>query len=42
MSGYERFLESFSTAVVSGHGARLAELFVESGTYDDYFFGAHS
>lgn len=32
-------LKKFSSAVESGNGDALAELFTDDGVYDDYFFG---
>lgn len=36
---FAEILSRFATAVASGDGDALAELFAPDGTYDDYFFG---
>ena len=42
MNTLTALLETFSDCAQGNDGARLAGLFTPDGTYDDYFFGAHS
>ena len=42
MNTLTALLETFSECAQGNDGARLAGLFTPDGTYDDYFFGAHS
>jgi len=39
-SVFDRMLRQFTSAVESGDGQKLAELFTEDGVYNDCFYGA--
>ena len=42
MTDFIRLLERFAACAKANDGAGLGALFTPLGTYDDYFFGAHS
>jgi hypothetical protein len=42
MNTFTSLLETFSACADANDGEGLARLFTPDGTYDDYFFGAHS
>ena len=42
MNAFDDLLHTFASHAQANDGARFAALFTADGTYDDYFFGAHS